>query len=152
LGIIVVWALVARFKRLYAMPAAVLVTVVLIALTTHIAPGSLGSLWPDPILIAPHVSVAGIVSLGIPLFIVTMASQNLPGIAVLSANGYKPNPNPLFTITGVLGLIAAPFGGNAINLAAITAAICAGPEADPDPKRRYWAAVIAGAVYILFGL
>src|SRR3546814_15514579 len=81
-----------------------------------------------------------------------MASQNIPGIAVLSANGYAPVPGPLFATTGVFSLLAAPFGGHAANLAAITAALCAGEDAHPDPHPRYWAAVVCALAYVLFGL
>src|SRR3546814_20715059 len=81
-----------------------------------------------------------------------MASQNMPGIAVLSPNGYAPVPGPLFATTGVFSLLAAPFGGHAVNLAAITAALCAGEDAHPDPRRRYWAAVVCGLAYVVFGL
>ena len=81
-----------------------------------------------------------------------MASQNIHGIAVLNANDYHPKPGPLFSLTGAFSIVAAPFGGHAVNLAAITAALCAGPDAHPDPARRYWAAVVAGVTYILFGL
>ncbi|MSP00927.1 MAG: hypothetical protein EXR07_07755 [Acetobacteraceae bacterium] len=90
--------------------------------------------------------------LALPLFLVTMASQNIPGMAVLAVNRYTPPSRPLFQVTGVFTLLAAPFGGHAVNLAAITAALCAGPEAHPDPAKRYWAAVIAGATYVAFGL
>lgn len=90
--------------------------------------------------------------IALPLFIVTMASQNIPGMAVLNVNGYRPAPGPLFTITGVFSLAAAPFGGVAITLAAITAALCAGPDAHADPRRRYWAATFAGVAYVLLGL
>src|SRR5690606_622264 len=82
----------------------------------------------------------------------TMASQNIPGIAVLNVNGYRPDPSPLFRTTGLYSLASAPFGGHAVNLAAITAALCAGPDAHPDPQRRYWAAVVAGIAYLVFGL
>ncbi|MDI3308930.1 MAG: benzoate/H(+) symporter BenE family transporter, partial [Acetobacteraceae bacterium] len=93
-----------------------------------------------------------IVGIALPLFLVTMASQNIPGMAVLNVNGYRPAPGPLFTVTGLFSLLAAPFGGHGVNLAAITAALCAGPEVHPDPTRRWPAAVVAGAVYVLFGL
>jgi benzoate membrane transport protein len=92
------------------------------------------------------------IGIALPLFVVTMASQNIPGIAVLNANGYRPDPGPLFASTGVMSLASAPFGGHAVNLAAITAAICAGEDAHPDPARRYWSAVVAGATYVVFGL
>ncbi len=152
LAIIVAWAVVARFSRLYAVPVAVLVTVGLIVATTQVSPAALGSLWPDPVLVTPVFSAAGIIGIALPLFIVTMASQNIPGIAVLNVNGYRPAPGKLFTTTGIFSLASAPFGGHAVNLAAITAALCAGADAHPDPQRRYVAAAVSGAVYILFGL
>src|SRR3546814_21004020 len=83
------------------------------------------------LLVVPDLSLPALVGIALPLFIVTMASQNIPGIAVLSANGYAPVPGPLFATTGVFSLLAAPFGGHAVNLAAITAAPCAGEEAHP---------------------
>jgi benzoate membrane transport protein len=104
------------------------------------------------VLVAPSFTLSALVGIALPLFIVTMASQNIPGIAVLSANGYHPAPGPLFTTTGMFSLLSAPFGGHAVNLAAITAALCAGQDAHPDPQRRYWAAVVAGIAYVLFGL
>jgi benzoate membrane transport protein len=152
LAVVVVWAVVAKFRRLYAVPAAVVVAMVLIAATTQIAPGDPGALWPRPVLVLPAFAPGAIVGIALPLFIVTMASQNIPGIAVLNVNGYRPAPGPLFQVTGVGSLIAAPFGGHAVNLAAITAALCAGPDAHPDPARRWWAATVAGVAYVLFGL
>lgn len=152
LGIVLTWVAVGRINRLYAVPAAVLVTVGLVAATTEASLSDMGPLWPDPVLVAPSFSMAAIVGIGLPLFIVTMASQNIPGIAVLNANGYRPEPGPLFRMTGVFSLAAAPFGGHAVNLAAITAALCAGEDAHPDPGRRYWASVVAGGFFLLFGL
>jgi benzoate membrane transport protein len=81
-----------------------------------------------------------------------MASQNIPGMAVLAVNGYKPDGGKLFAATGLLTLLANPFGGHAVNLAAITAALGASPDAHPDPARRYWSTVVAGAAYIVVGL
>ena len=152
LPIVLVWAAVVRFKRLYAVPAAVAATAVLVAMQGPGVAIPAAALWPHPVLIAPVFNFAALVGIAVPLFIVTMASQNIPGMAVLNVNGYRPAPGPLFTVTGVFSLLAAPFGGHAVNLAAITAALCAGPDAHPDPARRYWAAVVAGAVYIVFGL
>ena len=152
LTIVVVWALVARFRRLYAVPVAVLVTGVLIVASSHIDTAAMGPLWPRPVLVVPTFTGGAIVGIALPLFIVTMASQNIPGMAVLGVNGYRPAAGGLFTATGVFSLLAAPFGGHAINLAAITAAICAGPDAHPDPGRRYWSAIVAGVNYVLFGL
>ena len=81
-----------------------------------------------------------------------MSSQNVPGMAVLRANGYTTPVSPLIGWTGLTGLLLAPFGGFQFNLAAITAAICMSPEADPDPKRRYLAAVWAGIFYVITGV
>ena len=147
---ILVWALVFYWKRLFAVPAAVLVVVGLIALEG--VPPGMGSLWPAPVLVRPVLTAAAALGLGVPLFLVTMASQNIPGMAVLHLNGYRPPASPLFVTTGLFTLLAAPFGGHAVNLAAITAALCAGPDAHPVPAKRYWAAVVAGLTYIVFGL
>jgi benzoate membrane transport protein len=89
------------------------------------------------------------VRIGLPLYIVTMASQNLPGLAVMQANGYVLKPAPLFVMTGLASAATAFLGGHSSNLAAITAAICAGPEAHPNPARRWPAPVSAGVVYLL---
>jgi benzoate membrane transport protein len=151
LPIVVVWAIMARFKRLFAVPVAVLVTVVAIVLTADTSV-SIGSLWPQPIFIMPVFTIPSLIGIAIPLFIVTMASQNIPGMAVLALNEFRPDAGPLFTVTGLFSLLAAPFGGHAVNLAAITAALCAGPDAHLDPTRRYWSAVVAGGVYVVFGL
>ena len=150
--IIAAWAVVGRLQRLLAVPAAVVVAAIVIAATTEVDGAALGSLWPQPVLVVPNFSLAAAIGIGVPLFIVTMASQNIPGIAVLHLYGYRPDAGALFRLTGILSLAVTPFGGHAINLAAITAAICAGDDAHPDPGRRYWAAVVAGAVYVLLGL
>ncbi|MBA5776606.1 benzoate/H(+) symporter BenE family transporter [Stappia sp. F7233] len=152
LPVVAVWLVVGRIKRLLAIPAAVVVAAVLVAYSTD--GGALGTagLSPDAVFVAPAFSFGAMVGIALPLFIVTMASQNIPGMAVLNVNGYRPEPGRLFWSTGLFSLLSAPFGGHAVNLAAITAAICAGPDADPDPARRYWAVVFAGIFYCAFGL
>lgn len=151
LSIVAAWAAMGRINKLYAIPVTVLVAVVLIGATTDIELAELGPLRPEPVLLTPSFSLASAIGIALPLFLVTMASQNIPGMAVLNANGYRPSPGPLFGWTGLFGLFAAPFGGHAVNLAAITAALCANEEVHPDTSRRFWAAVVAGAVYILVG-
>jgi benzoate membrane transport protein len=150
LPVMFIWAVVWRFWRLYAVPAAVVVMVVLLA--SHGIDGKAVEWLSKPVVVTPVWSTSAMLGLAVPLFLVTMASQNIPGMAVLAVNGYRPPAGTLFQVTGLFTLLAAPFGGHAINLAAITAALCAGPEAHPDPTRRYWAAVIAGATYVMFGL
>lgn len=105
-----------------------------------------------PVLMVPSFSLTNLLGIGLPLFIVTMASQNVPGVAVLRAHGYQVPASPLIGWTGLVGLVLAPFGGFAFNLAAISAAVCMGEEVDKDPKQRYKAAVWAGVFYLLMGL
>ena len=105
-----------------------------------------------PAFTAPRFSWSALVSLALPLFVVTMASQNLPGVAVIRATGYHLPVSGILTMTGVATLLLAPFGAFALNLSAITAAICMGPEAHPDPQRRYTAAVSCSALYVAIGL
>lgn len=106
----------------------------------------------QPVFTLPAFSTAAAISIALPLFVVTMASQNMPGVAAQRAAGYRTPVSPAITTTGVATLLLAPFGGFAFNLAAITAAICMGREAHPDPARRYMAAVMAGVFYIVTGL
>ncbi|MFJ5366365.1 benzoate/H(+) symporter BenE family transporter [Pectobacterium punjabense] len=105
-----------------------------------------------PEFIAPHFSWASLLGVGIPFFIVTMASQNAPGVATLKAAGYQIPVSPLITITALIALILTPFGGFSVCIAAITAAICMGSDVHPDPKKRYLAAVAAGGFYLLAGV
>ncbi|WP_283966577.1 benzoate/H(+) symporter BenE family transporter [Tritonibacter sp. AK171] len=105
-----------------------------------------------PEFVAPAFSLPVLIGVGLPLYIVTMCSQNMPGVVTLRGAGYTPPVSASLTVTGLASLILAPFGGFAFNLAAITAAICAGPEADDDPKNRYLSSVVAGVLYCLVGL
>jgi benzoate membrane transport protein len=151
LCIIIAWAVMARRRRLYAVPAAVLVAILFIL--SDAPPLDLaGAWWPAPHAVMPAFTLGALVGIALPLFIVTMASQNIPGMAVLHVNEYRPAAGPLFATTGLFSLLAAPFGSHAVNLAAITAALCAGPEAGPDRSRRWLAAATAGAAYIVLGL
>ncbi|MDP3815022.1 benzoate/H(+) symporter BenE family transporter [Pseudomonas sp.] len=100
----------------------------------------------------PSFSLAAAISIGIPLFVVAMASQNLPGMAVLRANGYEVSASPLLTTSGLASMLLAPFGSHGIHMAAISAAICAGPQAHEDPKKRYTAAIWCGLFYGIAGI
>lgn len=106
----------------------------------------------QPVLTWPSFSLPAIVSIGIPLFVVAMASQNVPGIAVLRADGYTTPSAPLISTTGLASLVLAPFGSHGVNLAAITAAICTGPDAHEDRSKRYTAAVWCGIFYLIAGV
>lgn len=105
----------------------------------------------SPIFTIPKFSLAALISVGIPLFIVTMTSQNIPGIAVLNTSGYKPPISPVIGWTGFATLLFAPFGCYSISLAAITAAICSGKEADNNPSERYKATIFAGLCWLGIG-
>jgi benzoate membrane transport protein len=108
--------------------------------------------WARPVFVRPEFSVAGAIGLGLPMFIVTMASQNLPGVAAQRAAGVTAPVSRVIASTGIATLLLAPFGSFGLNLAAITAAMCMGPDAHPDPRRRYIAPVAAGLFYLLIGL
>ena len=115
--------------------------------------------WTTPAFVMPQFTLAATVSLALPLFVVTMASQNLPGVAAIRAAGYGHDRadggipiSKIITLTGLATLVLAPFGAFALNLSAITAAICMGPEAHEDPRKRYTAAVSCGAIYMVIGL
>lgn len=150
LPILLTWALMLRFARLYAVPISVAVTFALIGWSTSLP--DLSAAWPRPEIVLPVFSLETAISIGVPLFIVTMASQNIPGLAVLRGNGYTPDTGPIFIVTGMGSAVAALFGAQSMNLAAITAALCAGPEAHPDPGKRYRATIAAAAAYIVLGL
>ena len=105
-----------------------------------------------PVWVTPAFSLSALVGVAVPLFVVTMASQNVPGVAVIRASGYPIPISPVVGWTGLANVLLAPFGAFAINLAAITAAICMGSEAQEDPKRRYVASMAAGFFYLLIGL
>ncbi|MDH6231297.1 benzoate membrane transport protein [Mesorhizobium soli] len=103
-------------------------------------------------LIAPTFSASTIIGLAIPLYLVTMASQNLSGLAVLRAAGYHPEPGPLISVTGLFSLLSAPFGALTTNLAAISAAICTGPDAHPDPAERWKTGPFYSLAYLIFAM
>ena len=105
-----------------------------------------------PVFVLPEFDLAVLIGIGLPLYVVTMCSQNMPGVVTLRGAGYVPPVSSALTVTGLASVLLAPFGGYAFNLAAITAAICAGPEADENPDTRYLASVMAGTFYCLVGL
>jgi benzoate membrane transport protein len=149
--IVVTWLLLMRFARRWAVPAAMAVALVEIVSASGHAGLAGHSLSPSLTVAAPTMSVQA-VTLGVSLFIVTMASQNVPGIAVLDGFGYQPPMRQVLVGTGAATVVGAPFGGHVVNLAAISAALCAGPDAHPDPDRRWIASTFAGACYVAFGL
>ncbi|MFN0185618.1 MAG: benzoate/H(+) symporter BenE family transporter [Aquabacterium sp.] len=136
----------------WAVPGVLAGGIVVAAAQGRLQFGAVTWAWTEPVFVAPVFSIAALVGVALPLFLVTMASQNLPGVAAQRASGYDTPVSPVVAATGLTTLVLAPFGAFAINLAAITAAICMGREAHADPARRWPAAVMAGVFYGLLGL
>jgi benzoate membrane transport protein len=105
-----------------------------------------------PVFTTPSLSLAAVFGIALPLFVVTMASQNIPGVAVVRASGYEPPISSTIGWIGIVNLVLAPFGAYALCMAAITAAICSGREAHPDPSKRYVASIFAGIFYLFTGV
>jgi benzoate membrane transport protein len=141
-----------RFFALYAVPLTFILGLLVASSQGLLAFEAVKVGFAQPMLMSPTFVWSTLIGVGIPLFVVTMASQNVPGLAVLRANGYTTPASPLIGWTGLTGLLLGPFGGFSFNLAAITAAICMSKDADPDPKRRYLAAVWAGMFYLMIGI
>jgi benzoate membrane transport protein len=141
-----------RFVPRYAVPLTLVVGIAFVASRGQLAWGAVHLELAMPVFTAPQFTWAAAISLALPLFVVTMASQNLPGVAASRASGYDMPVSKIITLTGVATLLLAPFGAFALNLSAITAAICMGREAHEDPSRRYTAAVCCGLLYVLIGI
>jgi benzoate membrane transport protein len=141
-----------RFAPRYAVPLTLLVAVAVAAADGRMAWSAVHFAMARPVFIAPAFGWQATVSLALPLFIVTMASQNLPGVAAIRTAGYDIPISRAITLTGLATLAMAPFGGYSLNLSAITASMCMGREAHPDAARRYVAAVCCGLLYMLIGI
>ena len=138
-----------RWFSLYAVPLALIVGILISWKLNLFADTKIELELAKFVFSMPSFSLSSLISIGIPLFVVTMTSQNMPGIAVLKAAKYDPPVSPLITATGVTTLALAPFGGYAFNLAAITAAICMGEDAGKDRDKRYLAGISAGVFYLI---
>jgi benzoate membrane transport protein len=136
----------------YAVPGVLAVGIALASVTGDLHWGGVGGSLGAPVWTAPQFTWPALVGLAVPLFIVTMVSQNLPGVATIRAAGYGTPVSPVITWSGLTTLVLAPFGAFALNLAAITAALCMSREAHEDPARRYAASVAAGFFYLLVGV
>lgn len=150
--IILAWFVAGRFNKLLAAPAAVVAAIAVTLVASEFQIQTPQELISAPVLMLPEVTQSALLGIGLPLFIVTMATQNVPGISILNSFGYQPPPGPPLVGVGAASVLSAPFGAPATCLAAITAAMCANPDSHPDPKQRYLSAVMAGLFYCLFGL
>lgn len=151
-GMLLGFLLLKKRFPVYAIPVTLLAGIGIVSFQQPLELGAVMWELAVPVLIVPEFSVAAMTSVAIPLFVVTMASQNMPGLAVLKAHHYDVPASRLITCTGITGILLAPFGGFAFNLSAITAAMCMSEDVDPDPKRRYRATAWAGVFYFLAGI
>lgn len=148
----VTFLLMKRLLPRYAIPLTLIVGMLVAWFSGLMDLGRPSLKWAQPVFVMPEIRLEALIGVGLPLFIVTMASQNIPGVAVLKANGYAVPLSKTIGFTGLTTMILAPFGGYAYNLAAITAAICMGEDVDKDKSKRYLASFSAGVFYLLAGL
>ncbi len=148
--VVILWLLLNRFLTVWASPIAIGLGFFLIGTSSAVSEFSQINFWPELAIVSPVFDLAAIVAIGIPLYLVTMASQNLPGLAIMSSLGYNLPTGKVFASTGTASAITAFFGGFGLNLAAITAALNADEGASKDPSRRWIASSFGGVVYILF--
>lgn len=146
------YLLMRRFNPRYAVIVALAAGLVIAQARGYLHMGSLHWQMAQPVWVLPHFSIHALIGVALPLFVVTMASQNMPGVAALRSFGYHTPISPLIGWTGVSTFVFAPFGAFAVNLAAITAAICMGREAHEDKSKRYTAAIAGGVFYLLMGV
>lgn len=151
-AMLLVYLIVRRYFPLYAIISTLAAGLIISILSGELTLVGENMMFSMPEFVMPQFNVTTLIGVGIPFFIVTMASQNAPGIATLQAAGYPPRASRLLSWTSLVAIILAPFGGFSICIAAITAAICMGSDVHPDPKKRYVAAVSAGFFYLLAGL
>nr|WP_281170162.1 benzoate/H(+) symporter BenE family transporter [Glaciibacter superstes] len=150
--VVVVWLVLYRLAPRWAVPAAMVVAGIGIVLTAGTDWMTASTSQPALVFVAPEFDPVVIVSLGLPLFIVTMAGQNVPGFVVMSTFGYRPSPRAVLVGSGAATAVGSVFGAHSINLAAITAALMASPEGHPDKSKRWMATVSSGVAYLILGL
>lgn len=152
LPIVLTWLLLYRFAPRWAVPGAMTVAAIAIAVTAGTEWLSATTVAPQLVFVAPAFDPAVILGLGVPLFVVTMAGQNVPGVVVMSTFGYTVPTRAALVGSGAASGVGALFGGHVVNLAAITAALMASPESHPDREKRWIASFTAGIAYLILGL
>jgi benzoate membrane transport protein len=151
LGMFAVYLAARRWLPRYAVVLVLVAALIIVEAQGGLHLGDLRLRLARPVFVTPGLSAGAFFSVALPLFLVTMASQNVPGVAMIRASGYSPPISPLMIWTGATALVLAPFGAYTVNLAAITAGIVLSPEAHHDPQKRYTAAVCAGFFYMVVG-
>ena len=152
IGMFISYLLAKRFIPQWTLLIVIFVSIIIAWQLQLIESKTIEWQWSEWQFIQPDFSWSVVVGISLPLFIVTTAAQNLPGIAMLQSFGYQAPIKPILSVTGLFNIIVATFGGYALNLAAISASICMAEDINKDPKKRYWASVWAGFFYLLLGL
>lgn len=147
-----IYLLAKRISARYAVVSVLVFGFIFLLLQARIDFSGFALQLASPVFTAPEFSVNALLSVALPLFLITLTGQYMPGLLVLRNDGYQTGLRPILSLTGLGSLVMAPFGSHAFNLAAITAAICTGPESHPDPSKRWIAGVAAGIFYILVGI
>lgn len=150
--LITAYLVLKRFTPRFAVVGILLLGMALLLIQGRVDLSGLTLTFAAPVLTRPEFSLNALLSVALPLFLITLTGQYMPGMLVLRNDGFKTSANPIVTITGLGSLLMAPFGSHAFNIAAITAAICTGKEASHDPSKRWIAGVAAGVFYILVGV
>ncbi|MEV4420109.1 benzoate/H(+) symporter BenE family transporter [Patulibacter sp. NPDC049589] len=151
LPVVLAWGVLMLVARRLAVPGALLALVIVVAVSGDLHLGPASELWPRPELTAPTFDAGALIGIALPLYVVTMVSQNVAGVGVLASFGYRAPVRPALLSTGLGSVLAAPFGGHAISLAALSAALVSGPDAGPH-ERRWVAGVANGASYVVLAL
>lgn len=150
--LITAYLVLKRFTPRFAVVGILVLGMALLLIQGRVDLSGLTLTFAAPVLTQPEFSLNALLSVALPLFLITLTGQYMPGMLVLRNDGFKTSANPIVTITGLGSLLMAPFGSHAFNIAAITAAICTGKEASHDPSKRWIAGVAAGVFYILVGV
>ncbi|MBB1595321.1 benzoate/H(+) symporter BenE family transporter [Achromobacter sp. UMC46] len=149
--LVVSYALLKRYTSRFAVVGILLIGVAMLIAQDRIDISAVHLSLAAPVFEMPRFSLHALLGVALPLFVITLTGQYMPGMLVLRNDGYPISANPILTVTGLGSLIMAPFGAHAFNVAAITAAICTGPDAHEDPRKRYLAGLACGGLYILVG-
>lgn len=150
--LIVAYVVLKRFTARYAVVGILVLGLAFLLVQGRVDLSGLELRLAAPVFTRPAFSLNALLSVALPLFLITLTGQYMPGMLVLRNDGYRTSANPIVTVTGLGSLLMAPFGSHAFNIAAITAAICTGKEAHEDPSRRWIAGIAAGIFYILVGV
>ena len=150
--LIVAYVVLKRFSARYAVVGLLALGMVFLLTQDRVDLSGLKLEFAAPVFTMPAFSLNALLSVALPLFLITLTGQYMPGMLVLRNDGFKTSANPIVTVTGLGSLLMAPFGSHAFNLAAITAAIATGREAHEDPRKRWIAGIAAGSFYVLVGV